>query len=102
MMHGYVPERSLYENTYKHTNKEVPKAFPVRLTINSRVKLPAQLCDGGWRNRVSNLFKSLQKTKRPWFTNKVIYTGYITHEGLDKVMEVIAEFEGVTATVVCL
>lgn len=82
---------------------EVPiQAHPVRLTIRSRVQLPAQLCDGNWRNRVSDKFRSIQKTKRSWGHRKVVYTGYITNEGLDKALDVIAEFDGATATVVYL
>lgn len=78
------------------------QAHPVRLTIRSRVQLPAQLCDGGWRNLISDKFRSIQKKKRSWGYRKVVYTGYITNEGLDNALDVIAEYSGVTATVVYL
>lgn len=85
-----------------HFDEAPIKAHPVRLTIRSRVQLPAQLCDGGWRNRVSDKFRSIQKIKRSWGRRKVVYTGYITNEGLDNALDVIAEFDGATATVVYL
>ncbi|MRB24681.1 hypothetical protein GH839_28155 [Bacillus thuringiensis] len=93
MIYGSVPPRK---------NKNINLAYPIRLTVKSNITLPTQLSYGAWSNRVGNKFTSLQKIKRSWRRRKVVYTGYITNEGLELALDAIGDFEGVTATVVCL
>lgn len=79
------------------------KAHPVRLTIRSKIKLPDELATfAPWGNNLSSRFEGSPEMKRSWKRRKVVYEGYITHTRLEGALQLIAEYSGVTATVVYL
>lgn len=90
--------------TTKAPYDEAPiKAHPVRLTIRSKIKLPDQLAGfASWGNNLSAHFAGSPEMKRSWGRRKVVYEGYITHTRLEGALRLIAEYSGVTATVVYL
>lgn len=111
MPYGVVPPR----NTPRYSTVEINgkpvtarfdeapiQAHPVRLTIRANVALPDALGSYGYLNRIDDHFKPFPKTRRSLRKRKMVYTGYITNEGLDNVLDVIAEYDGVTTTVVYL
>ena len=78
------------------------KVYPVRLTIKSQITLPDTLCSYGHLNKIDEKFQDVPETKRSLCKRNIVYTGYITNEELDLVLDIIAQYDGVTATVVCL
>lgn len=79
------------------------QAHPVRLTIRSKIKLPDELAGfASWGNNLSSHFEGSPEMKRSWKWRKVVYEGYITHTRLESALRLIAEYSGVTATVVYL
>lgn len=78
------------------------QAYPVRLILKSRIALPDALGSYGYLNRIDDHFQQFPKTRRSLRKRKMVYTGYITSEGIDRVLDIVEQYEGVTATVVCL
>lgn len=78
------------------------KAYPVRLTIKSKVTLPDALVSYGYLNQIRDKFDPFPNDKRTFRKRKVVYTGFITTDSLERVLDIIDQYEGVTATVVCL
>ena len=78
------------------------QAYPVRLAIRANVALPDALGSYGYLNRIDDHFQPFPKTRRSLRKRKMVYTGYITNDGLDRVLDIVAQYEGVTATVVYL
>lgn len=86
-----------------HFDEAPIKAHPVRLTIRSKIKLPDELATfAPWGNNLSSRFEGSPEMKRSWKRRKVVYEGYITHTRLEGALRLIAEYSGVTATVVYL
>lgn len=78
------------------------QAYPVRLTIRANVALPDALGSYGYLNRIDDHFQPFPKTRRSLRKRKMVYTGYITEDALESVLDIVEQYEGVTATVVCL
>lgn len=78
------------------------QAYPVRLTIRANVALPDALGSYGYLNIIDDHFQPFPKTRRSLRKRKIVYTGYITSGAIDSVLDIVAQYEGVTATVVCL
>lgn len=86
-----------------HFDEAPIQAHPVRLTIRSKIKLPDEFATYTQRfNNILSRFESTPKMKRSWRQHKVVYEGYITHTRLEDALRLIAEYNGVTATVVYL
>ena len=93
MIYGSVPPRK---------NEDNNRAYPVRLTIRANVALPDALGSYGYLNRIDTHFQPFPKTRRSLRQRKMVYTGYITEDALEIVLDIVTQYEGVTATVVCL
>lgn len=112
MPYGVVPPRNTPHYSTVEINGvpvkasfvEAPiQAHPVRLTIRSKIKLPDELATfAPWGNNLSARFEGSPEMKRSWKRRKVVYEGFITHTRLEGALQLIAEYNGVTATVVYL